>query len=175
MKLNAPAIAPAREVVDIDGHRLNLITQGSNTLLCFFRDATCPFCNLRVYVLASRYAELRQRGLNIVAVFASSADEIRRFVTHSPKPFPVVADPDGQLYALYGIERSFAKKLKAILTRLPELWRGLRLVGLAGLNTNNIVPADFIVNRHGQIVEAYYGKDAGDHIPLDRLEAFSGM
>lgn len=175
MKLYSPAKAPVREVVDIHGNTLALVSDGCNTLLCFFRDAACPFCNLRVHVLASRYVDFQKQGLQVIAVFASTPDEIRRFVAHTKKPFPVIADPDGKLYDLYGIERSFMKKLRAVITRLPDLLRGLRLVGVAGFNTNNVVPADFLISRSGSIVEAYYGKDAGDHMPLERIELLIGM
>jgi hypothetical protein len=48
----------------------------------------------------------------------------------------------------------------------------MRLVGLAGLNTSNLMPADFLINEHGRIIEAYYGRDAGDRIPLERVEQF---
>ncbi|HTM70298.1 MAG TPA: hypothetical protein VL118_05415, partial [Luteimonas sp.] len=56
--------------------------------------------------------------------------------------------------------------------RVPTLLRGLRIVGLAGLNTNNLLPADFLIDEDGRIVEAYYGSDAGDRIPLERVELF---
>jgi hypothetical protein len=72
----------------------------------------------------------------------------------------------------YGIERSLWRKLKAVLTRVPTLIRGLRIVGLAGFNTNNLMPADFLIDEHGRIVESYYGGDAGDRIPLERIELF---
>jgi thioredoxin-dependent peroxiredoxin len=44
--------------------------------------------------------------------------------------------------------------------------------GLAGVNTTNIMPADFLIDEFGHIAEAYYGEDAGDHIPFERIEAF---
>ncbi|MGA8258930.1 MAG: hypothetical protein WB783_01835 [Arenicellales bacterium] len=48
----------------------------------------------------------------------------------------------------------------------------LRIVGVAGLNTNNLMPADFLIDEKGRIVDAYYGDDAGDRIPFDRIETF---
>ena len=33
------------------------------------------------------------------------------------------------------------------------------------------MPADFLIDGRGRIVEAYYGRDAGDRIPLQRVEA----
>ncbi|MES1154123.1 MAG: alkyl hydroperoxide reductase, partial [Rhodanobacter sp.] len=62
--------------------------------------------------------------------------------------------------------------LKAIVTPMPTLLKCMRLVGLAGLATGNLMPADSLINEHGRIVEAYYGRDAGDRIPLERVEQF---
>jgi hypothetical protein len=95
-----------------------------------------------------------------------------RFVARQRRPFRVVADPTSRAHAIYRIERSFWRKLKGIVTRVPTLIKGLRIVGLAGLNTTNIMPADFLIDERGNIVEAYYGSDAGDHIAFERIELF---
>ena len=58
------------------------------------------------------------------------------------------------------------------LAGVPTLIKGLRIVGLAGLNTGNLMPADFLIDEHGSLVEAYYGGDAGDRIPIERIELF---
>jgi hypothetical protein len=43
---------------------------------------------------------------------------------------------------------------------------------IAGLNTNNLMPANFLIDEDGDIDETYYGNDAGDRIPLERVEWF---
>jgi hypothetical protein len=105
-------------------------------------------------------------------VFTSPPEAVQRFVARKPRPFSVIADPTSHAHETYGIERSLWRKLKGIVTRVPSLLKGLRMVGLAGLNTTNLMPADFLIDEHGNIVEAYYGGDAGDRIPLDRVERF---
>ena len=55
---------------------------------------------------------------------------------------------------------------------MPTLLKGMRIVGLAGLNTSNLMPADFLIDEQGRIIDAYYGDDAGDHIPFERIELF---
>lgn len=171
MRLSAPTKAPLLHFVDIYGQRVD-IGAGRRTLLCFFRDAACPFCNLRIYELTSHHAALSALGLDIVAVFTSTPQEVQRFVARKPRPFSVIADPTSHAHETYGIERSFWRKLKGILTRVPALVKGLRIVGLAGLNTTNLMPADFLIDEQGNLVEAYYGGDAGDRIALDRVELF---
>lgn len=171
MKLLAPSLAPALDLVDVYGKPI-AIGSGRRTLLSFFRDAACPFCNFRIYELTEHHRSLTALGLDIVAVFGSSQAEVLRFVARHPRPFRVAADPAGASHASYGIERSSWRKLKAIVLRVPTLLRGLRIVGWAGLDTNNLMPADFLVDEEGRIVEAYYGGDAGDRIPLERVELF---
>ena len=102
-------------------------------------------------------------------MFSASQADVLRFAGHRPRPFPLAADPTSKAHEVYGIERSLWRKLKAIVTRVPTLLRGLRLVGLAGLSTSNLMPADFLIDERGRIVEAYYGIDAGDRLPMERI------
>jgi len=171
VRLFAPETAPELDLVDIHGQAIATSRPGRLTLLSFFRDAACPFCNFRIYELTHRHQELSARGLDVVAVFSATQAEVLRFAGHRPRPFPLVADAASHAHEVYGIERSLWRKLKAIVTRVPTLIRGLRLVGFAGLNTSNLMPADFLIDGRGRIVEAYYGRDAGDRIPLDRVES----
>ena len=170
MRLFAPAAAPALDLVDIHGRPIAIHRAGRLTLLSFFRDAACPFCNFRIYELTGRHAELAARGLDIVAVFSATQADVLRFAGQRPRPFQLAADPTSRAHEIYGIERSLWRKLKAIVTRVPTLLKGMRLVGLAGLNTSNLMPADFVIDAHGRILDAYYGSDAGDRIPLERVE-----
>ncbi len=56
---------------------------------------------------------------------------------------------------------------------LLTLIRGLRIVGLAGLKTSHLMPADFLIDEQGRIAETWDGRDAGDRIPLGRVELFA--
>lgn len=171
MRLTVPTLAPALRLVDTDGKFIS-VYNGRPVLLTFFRDAACPFCNMRIVWLTRHYQQLSSLGLDVVAVFASTPEEIRRFVLRVPRPFPVAAEPELTAYDCYGVETSFWGKVRAIVTRVPTLVRGLHIVGIAGLNTNNVLPADFLVNGNRTILHAYYGKDAGDHMPLEDIKLF---
>ena len=170
MKLLAPLPAPALDLVDIHGRPILIGGSGRRTLLSFFRDAACPFCNFRIFELTHHHQALAALGLDVVAVFGSSREDVLHFIARQPRPFRIAADPVGATHARYGIERSLWRKLKAIVTRVPTLVKGLRLVGWAWLNTNNLMPADFLIDEEGRIVETWYGTDAGDRIPLERVE-----
>jgi peroxiredoxin len=171
MRLTSPQQAPRLDMRDIEGRSV-AVGAGRRTLLCFFRDPACPFCNFRIYELTYHHAALQALGLDIVAVFTATPQDVRRFVARKPRPFAVIADPTSAAHTAYGIERSTLGKLKAIVTRVPTLLKGLRIVGLAGLRTNNLLPADFLIDEAGSIVECHYGSDAGDRIAFERVELF---
>lgn len=175
MTLSAPDKAPELTLTDVTGRHVAVgAVTGRRTLLSFFRDPACPFCNYRVYELTFRHDEFARLGLDVIAVFAADDEGVRRFVAKKPRPFPVIADPASALYKAYGVQR-FSRwgKFKAILTRMPTLLKGLRIVGLAGLKTSNLMPADFLIDEQGRIAETWYGRDAGDRIPLERVELFA--
>jgi peroxiredoxin Q/BCP len=173
MRLISPSPAPTLELSDIHGQPIAIGRTGRRTLLCFFRDPACPFCNYRIYELTNRHRALADAGLDIVAVFNATAGEVQRFVARHPRPFRIAADPTAQAYALYGIESSPWRKLKGILTRVPTVLKGLRIVGLAGLRTSNLMPADFLIDADGRIVKSHYGSDAGDRMAFEEIERFA--
>ena len=172
MKLFAPTEAPKLELVDISMQPIVIKGKGRKTLLSFFREANCPFCNFRVYELTHKYNNLSALGLDMVVVFSSSRDDIMKFIARQPRPFQMVADPHNDAHNRFGIEKSFWGKMKAMMIRIPAMMRGMRMVGLAGMNTGSLMPADFLIDESGRIVETYYGSDAGDHIPIERIELF---
>ncbi|HSH28076.1 MAG TPA: redoxin domain-containing protein [Wenzhouxiangella sp.] len=180
-RLRSPQEAPRVQLKDVDG-KLIVFGQGKRTLLTFYRDPACPFCNLHLYRLTNQYGALERSGLRVVAVFAASPDEVRRFILARPRPFPVAAEPDHEAYQIYGIEASVTRKLLAVFRRPLQWFRGMARVGLAaslktlgGVGTSNTMPADFLIDEKGRIVEAYYGKDAGDHISFERVDEFANQ
>lgn len=134
-KLLARLPVPALNLVNIYGERLSIGGCGRRTLLSFLRDAACPSCNFRIYELTTCHNSLASLGLDILAVFNSTPAEVMRFVARQRRPFRIAADPTSNADSAYGIERSFLRKLKAVVLDMPTLIKGLRIVGPAGLNT----------------------------------------
>jgi peroxiredoxin len=174
MRLLPPEPAPRLSLKDIDGRRV-AVGGERRMLLSVFREATCPFCNFRVYELTHNHDDLRDRGLDVVAIFHSDERDVRRFIARQPRPFRMVADPEGRAHAAFGAERSSLGKAKAVLMRLPALLRGLRLLGFAqgSRPTGTLMPADFLIDGSGRIVATHYGRDAGDHMPMARILRFA--
>jgi thioredoxin-dependent peroxiredoxin len=172
MKILPPMKSPPISLIDIEGRNVQP-GQGRKLLLSLFREATCPFCNFRVFELTHNYPGLSSLGVDIVAVFYSTPDDVRKFIARQPRPFRMVADPEGTAHELFGVDSSWLGKVKAMMLRLPALMRGMKITGMRGMSTGNLMPADFLIDEQGNVVETYYGKDAGDHIPMERIELFA--
>jgi len=148
--------------------------RGKRLLLSFYRFASCPFCNLRVHRLLQLRDSFAERNLHMVAVFQSAPDRIRSYVGKQDDSLPILPDPEGQLYSAYGIEASRAAVLRAALTRLGEAATALAKGFVPGDIDSDAttIPADFVVDEHGILRIAYYGRDIGDHLPVSRIESF---
>lgn len=168
----------AIELTAIDGTLFNSDTLlGRPFMLSFLRFASCPFCNLRMHELVTRFNELPD-DFTVVAVFDSPLENLQRHAGKHHAPFPVLADASNTYYRLYGIEHSVMGVLKGMIMRMPKLLYGMFAKGYMPLRIKGsmtTMPADFLVDRNGIIQEAYYGKDEGDHLPFERIEEFSKM
>ena len=147
---------------------------GRPFMLSFFRFASCPFCNLRLHELVSRFDEFAD-PFTIVAIFDSPQDNLKRHAGKHHAPFPILADASNRYYREYGIEHSVGGVLKGMALRLPTLLQGM-LKGYVPLiikGSLTTMPADFLVDADGIIRTAYYGQDEGDHLPIEQVKAFA--
>jgi thioredoxin-dependent peroxiredoxin len=178
MQIQAGALAPTFRVEDIFGDPISLDDYaGKRLLLCFFRNAACAVCNLRVHQLIQRYPAYHRSGLEILAVFESPRENILQYVGKQDAPFPIVADPQAQLYALYGVEVSEDKVAKTM--SMPEMHetiraaaaQGFALTPEAGSNFNRM-PAEFLIGPDLTVQRAHYADYVMDHLPLEVIEQF---
>ncbi len=161
---------------DIDGNSIQLSDFiGKKTLLCFFRFASCPLCTVRFVQILQNYPEYQAKGLNIIAIFESSPEYVRRYVSSKRKvPFPIIADLEGDLYKLYNVKKSVVGTMLGMFRMIKMLKGMLDPNFKMGKPDGSVtrVPADFLITPLLTIEDSYYGKDIGDHIPLKRINAF---
>ena len=160
----------------LDGSTFDLEQlHGRRFMLSFFRFAACPFCNLRIHDLSQRFDEFG-KGFTVVAVFDSPLENLRRYASRHQAPFPILADEDNIYYRAFAIERSLAGMLKAAVLRFPSVVDGVlvkRYLPTGFKGRLDTLPADFLVDEHGIIRQAYYAGDIGDHLPIERVQAFA--
>lgn len=176
MRLKAPCQGIDFHTTDIFGNPFKLSDfMGKRVVLSFFRDAACPFCNFRIYELTHQYRAWKEQGLEIVAVFSDTSQQVAAHVAKHPRPFTMLADPDLDIYNNYGVEHSMSALFKAFLFRLPTIIKGFATGGRPSNNPHiKLVPADFLINEQGVIEEIWYGANTSDHIPLEYIRDFIG-
>lgn len=174
MRLSTPCTSIDFDTIDIYGQKIKLSDyKGKKVMLAFFRDAACPFCNLRVYELTQKYKTWEDKDFEIIAVFSSPAEDVRRFVGKHPRPFRMISDTDLSIYNLYGVEHSTTALFKALIFKFNRIIKGMLKGGYPQPNPNvKLVPADFLINQTGSIEHIWYGRDTSDHMPMKDVDQF---
>ncbi|WBM74079.1 redoxin domain-containing protein [Saprospira grandis] len=180
-RLHSGDEAPLFNTTEVRGEKLKLrklLKEQERVLLVFMRHAWCPVCNLRSHELMERYEELKAANYEVVVVYESPQEQLIRYVEDHELPFKVVADPSGELYRSYKIERN-PDKLKAAMQdekTLAHIEKGkksykkdFRSYMAKGEKPDALIPADFVLDHKGNILQAYYGKTLDDHLPLEEL------
>ncbi|MCP4443455.1 MAG: AhpC/TSA family protein [Aureispira sp.] len=174
--------APNINIKDVKGDKLNLksLAKDQKVLLVFLRHAWCPVCNFRTHELIKNYEALKAKGYEIVVVYESKQEKLIDYVEDKKLPYRVIADPEGDLYKLYRVERS-QKKMKLGIGKkgFKELYaEGTKLYGEKGLEaykaegegeTSMLIPADFVIEGQ-KITTSYYGKFLGDHLAIKDIK-----
>jgi peroxiredoxin len=146
---------------------------GNPALINFFRFATCPFCNLRLNALLNLHPNLPP-NFQMIAIFESPIDYLAKHAPARQSTIPVLANPECDVYDLFGVERSVGGMLKGMATRIPTLLKGVSQ-GHIPTTTKGLsrMPAEFLVHPDATLGPVYYGADDGDHMPLDTILDFA--
>jgi peroxiredoxin len=180
MKLKKYSTAPAFKTTDTQGNEVSLSDyKGKKLLLSFYRNMYCPFCNMRVHQLSKLYPELKSKGLEMLFVFETAAEHLNRSSFHNDVfPIKLIGNPEKNLYALYDIEKSTLKVLATFFKvgTFKALSDGKNFnvpKGKDENSTENLIPADFLIDEEGIIRHAHYGNNLRDHIEIELIEKFS--
>lgn len=146
--------------------------RGQKVWLAFFRYATCPLCNLRVHQMIQRASAFT--ALQVIAVFESHPQAIAEAVGQQKPPFPLLADPHSALYQLYQLET----RVKGLLSidNAKEAFQAARLGFLPGKPDGPLtrLPADFLIDEEGRLVQCHYSTRVGEHIAWETVLSFVG-
>jgi peroxiredoxin len=166
--------APQFTLIALDGRRFSLgERRGNKTLMAFFRHGGCPFCNRRVQELKAAYPRLKALGVEVVGVFGSPRETLLGRVGRQSPPFPILADPEDRVHALYRTRNSLLGLLDP--RALPYYLEGLRLGIPHGSTDGELfrMPAEFLVNEDLSIARAHYGRHGADRLPLEEVLAWA--
>ena len=147
---------------------------GKKTLLTFYRFATCPFCNLRIYEINQRFTEL-ENNLQIIAIFDAPINFLTQSMKKHDTPFIILADENFEYFKKYDVEQSILKFLIGTTTGFFRFCRALSkgYIPITMKGSMTTVPVDVLINSDGTIEKAYYGKSTADHLSFEEIKNFS--
>ena len=170
-------IVPRISLPAIDGTTFdNNFLAGKRYLITFFRFASCPFCNMRMAQLVKSKESLDDT-FEIVAVFESEIEHLKKHASEHFAKFPILADATGKYYKSFGVRKSFWGMLKGMVFRFPTLISAV-FKGYIPKEMSSrflIMPMSMLVDEKGIIQRIYHGKDEGDHLPLKDILAFANV
>jgi peroxiredoxin Q/BCP len=121
-------------------------------ILLFLRDYHCPKCRAQVTRVAESADRLEKRGVAAVPVLPNSYEKATTWQERYDLPFPLLADPAGELGEAYDQPRRFGAfgRLHDLIGRMPKA-----------------VLLD--LRADPRFVEAHDGSSPGDRPELDQL------
>jgi peroxiredoxin len=176
-KVKIGASLGARELRSVTGSPVAIPDSERLIHLQFRRFAGCPVCNLHLQSIVRRHEAIEKAGVREVVVFHSPADELLRHT--ADLPFAVIADPEKELYAEFGVEsapRALADpRVWGTIARsvVRSSWAVLRdrdrPPALRPHGGRTGLPADFLISPVGVVVAAKYGDHAYDQWSVEEL------
>ena len=168
---------PTLELATTSGQQVTIPDPAGDYIhLQLRRFAGCPICNLHLRSIVARYDEIRSQGIREVVVFHSTAAELTKF--EAELPFPLIADPERELYRRLGVERgpSSLVSMRALRAAIAGQTAALtkrstmRAFGPIKPTGGRLgLPADFLIAPDGRIAALKYGQHAYDQWTVDEL------
>src|SRR5947208_3851016 len=178
VKARVGDICPTLELTAASGRQVTIPDPGGDRVhLQLRRFAGCPICNLHLRSIVTRHDEIRSHGIREVVVFHSTAKELAKH--EAEMPFPLIADPNRELYQRYGVERGAGSLLSGRALRAAMAGE----VAAVGSSTTKRgvlgpvkptggrfgLPADFLIAPDGRVAAVKYGQHAYDQWTVDEL------
>ena len=176
MRIKAGDQAPQLVLPSIDGTTFEMSAmKGKRVIFTFFRFSTCPFCNMRIDSIVKRWDEFSDDSV-MIGVFDAEIGELTKRMGGREIPFTIVADETYETYLDNGVEKSLGRfmwgAMRSPLTMIRATLRGYVPMTLS-MSKMSTLPVDILIDEDGKVVEAHYCKDTVDHMPIDRMIAFS--
>lgn len=176
MKITSAQPAPLFTATDVMGATIDLAAyKGKKVLLTFYRNVGCPVCNMRFHELQEQAGYFKSKGLIVLAVYESSAENMKKYVADEKFYAALIPNPDQRLFTLYRVERSMGKMMRGMFHgAMGKMSKGKKLfkTKIDQDGNANRIPADFLIDENGIVQTAYYGKFIGDHLSLEEIKKF---
>jgi|SRR5215475_3127848 len=97
--------APDFILPDTDGNAVRLYTllRAGHVVVVFYRDSRCPYCELYLRGFQRRLAELRELGVQVVAISPEPADDLLSARIRRQLALPVLSDEGDKVIRQFGL------------------------------------------------------------------------
>ncbi len=166
--------APPFSLPDLNGNLVSLgAYRGKKLLISLNRSADCPICNPHIQSLMEAYSLLQENGIEVIAIFNSSLEEMQEHVGLLKPPFPLLADENATTHASYGLSKSLFGLMSP--KNMSLMKRGLKMQGTAMKMQKDLLtmPAEFLVNKDLSIYKAHYNAYAADFLTQEEIMDFA--
>lgn len=176
-KLADTGIAPLFTHTTAFGDTVSLSQyKGKKVLLVFTRSAGCPICNLYVHQLQEYTDSFKQKKIEVLIVTQTEAKNTRKYIENENFPYIFLSDPERKLYNLYGVESSFRKTANGYLFKggRKKSKKGKKLYKetFKQEGDEDIIGADFFIDKNGNLIKARYGNYLGDRPTIAEIYMF---
>lgn len=141
-------------------------------ILSFYRGNWCPFCNLELRAYQRLIGDIRAAGGDFVAISPQTPDRSLTISQKNALVFEVLSDPANQTAKAFGITHAVPE----IVRRIVASFGGGLATYNGGHDEDLPVPATFVIDRDGWIVDAHVDPDFRNRLePSDALAALRGL
>ena len=143
--------------------------RGKKILITFNRYVSCPLCNFRTHELLSVYDTLKKNNLVIISIYESKKETLTEYTKQEDIPFIMIADPQEILYRQFKVQKSWWKSFIGLFNHYKEKHSAGKKLFKSTYKRDghlNLIGADFLIDENSIVQIAYYGKFAGDHLPV---------
>jgi len=124
-------------------------------VLCFYRGAWCPYCNLELRAWQQHLAELRTLGATLVAISPQTPDASLTLAEKHALTYPVLSDRGNAVARSFGIVFTVDEGMRTVLEGF-----GVHLPAYNGDSTYELpVPATYLVAGDATVVGAWVDID----------------
>ena len=132
-------------------------------LISFYRGHWCPYCSLELKALQERLTDITAKGATLVAISPQTPDQSLTTQQKHALKFPVLSDSSNKVARKFGLVYTLDESLRPIYQAF-----GIDLQAHNGDGSFELpVPATYLVDKNGIVVEAYVNVDYRERLSLE--------
>ncbi len=117
--LKAGDLAPAFEANDQNGNSVSLESlKGKKIILFFYPKDNTPGCTAEACNLRDNYADLKEKGFEVIGVSPDSEASHQKFITKFDLPYTLLVDSEKKIlndYGAWGEKKMYGKTYMGVL------------------------------------------------------------